>query len=418
MILTKTQRLAAAIASTGLMFGLVVTTSQAGTMQANSYDYIHRRMANESTYDSVVSLDIVGGTTNSASAVIIGGRYLVTAAHNVDEAADIFVNVRGDTIRASRWVVNVNHYNWDFSEVNRNRQSDDYNPFPNMINRGFEEGNDIAIIELSKRIPQARNMKAKLSRNVNQATGKTGTIVGFGQAGSGALGIDPTSLPGIKRAGTNKIDNVNRAIGGQLSVDFDADPNLYRTLQTDAGVLLPPSLYDTFTGEYHIEPDDIPLAQEYMPAVGDSGGGLFINGNTLAGITSWSSRSNSEYFSQAYFTTIAKHYNWIRDNIKALKGRQDFRGNLDVWQEIEGADPGPRYFKVSDFGAPGFALIPERADRMGDDLDGDNVFGFVFSDPYSFSGALGYQTPGSVPEPASLALLTLGGLAMIRRTRR
>ncbi len=421
MTVTSTRsRITAAIAAITLA-GLAPSDVSAGTMQTAGHDFIHRNLANQSTYDSVVSLNIIGSTgagtqtgDTLASGVIIGGRYLLTAAHNVDFATDIFVNVRGKTVRASRWVVNVNHYNWDFSDVNRDRADSEYNPFPDMTSRGFEEGHDIALIELPTRIPRARTMRAKLSGNVNQANGKTGTIVGFGAAGDGEFGFDLASGPGVKRAGQNKIDILNSAIGGQLSVDFDVEP-------TDPIFNSPLNpKFNSFTGQVEgITEDDIPLSQEYMPAVGDSGGGLFVNGNTLAGITSWTSRSDSTFFSQAYFTTIAKHRRWITDNIQALKGLRVFRGNLKVWQEIPDTDP-PRFNKISDFGAPGFALIPEREDRMGDGIDdaADNTFGFVFSDPLRSPGPLSYKVDGSaVPEPASLALLSLGGLAMLRRTR-
>ncbi len=421
---TSTRFQAIAIAVPALVAGLFAAPALAGTMQSVGHDFIHRSIAKDRQYDSVVRLDINNGSSTAgnpsgqfiASGVVIGSRYLLTAAHNIDNANQISTVIRGKTYRGSRWVAHVGNYNWDFTDVVRDQKADDFKPFPDMLSRSFQFGNDIAIIELSQRIPNAKNIRAKLSKNVSQANGRTGTIVGFGTAGDGT-GIttpgDGTAANfGTKRAGHNKIDILNRNIGGSLGVDFDVDPSnpIFSSLSNPK--------FNPFSGRVdEISNNDIPISGEYMPSIGDSGGGLFVNGDVLAGITSWTSRNNSEYFSQAYFTTVAKHRGWIRANIQALKGLRDFRGNLKVREEFEAEVPDgmggttteTRYRRVSDFGATNFSLLEERGDDPGD------VFGIIVEDPGSFSGRLNGATP--LPEPTSLTLLGLGGLAVLRRTR-
>ncbi len=432
MNLTPTRLQAVAIAASLSVTGALSAPAVAGTMATDFHYNMHQNIASSPDYDCVAQLNITheGDNDNTsfgysiASGVVVGGRFLVTAAHNIDTASNIEVKVKGKSYHASRWVIHKGHYNYDFSDVNRNRLDEDYNPFPAITSRGFEEGHDIAIIELDTRITGAKNIKAKLLRNSARATGEVGTIVGYGAAGNGADGSDVTSLFGVKLAGYNKIEKAGVSMANQLVTDFDVEPYRLSSLDT---VGLPSSIYNPFTGEFNIDEDDIPVAGEYMPALGDSGGGLFVRDKVLAGITSWTSRANSEYFSKAYYTPIATHYNWIRQNIQALNGRGDFRQNLALWTivEVEKPDPDPdaaadatitvpRYIPVSNYGATGRSLM-----GFGDmGTDGDvgywgfdtglgNTFGIDYTDEFRNQAAL--------PEPTSLALLSLGGLAMLRR---
>ncbi len=425
MNLTPTRLQAVAIAASLSVTGAFTAPAVAGTMLNENYYNMHQNIASSPDYDCVAKLSIQTGAGtldyNVASGVVIGGRFLVTTAHNVDSARNIEVEVRGRTYQASRWVVHRGAYNWDYTNVNRNRKDEEYMPFPTMVGYGYEEGHDIAIIELETRIAGAKKIKAKLLKNAARATGEVGTIVGYGEAGNAdGTATGGSSFAGVKLGGYNTIETSGVSMGNMLVTDYDAAPNLLSGLAE-----IPTSIYNPFTGEYNIDEDDIPISGEYQPGIGDSGGGLFTSGKTLAGIASWTSRTGSGYFSKVYYTSIAQHYGWISANIKALNGRGDFRGNLDLWTQVDieipdPADPAnnitvPRFIHVSDYGftsdtsllgwgplgTDGDIGYPGYAEGLG------ATYGWDYTDPYLSQTAL--------PEPTSLALLSLGGLAMLRR---
>lgn len=431
---TSSRIQAAAVLTATLVAGAFAAPAMAGVMQTNTRSFIHERIGAQSTYDSVAQLFISTGDSPNAdpqfsiaSGVLIGGRYLVTAAHNVDSANAIEAEINGRTYLGTRWVMHKNAYNYDFSDVNRNRQSEDYNPFPELTGRAMQNGHDIAIIELDRRVVNARNVKAKMIRNSNNANGQTGTIVGYGAANTADQALAAPVFDGVKRGGYNKIGKSGVSIGNQLVTDFDADPSQLEAIR-GSGTVIPRSIYNPFTGTYTVDRDDIPVAGEYQPAIGDSGAGLFVNGKTLAGIASWSSRTGSGYFSKVYYTPIATHYAWIVQNIRALKGRADFRQNLKLWTEIEVEIPDPddpmstitvpRFIKVSDWGAP------NNTSFLGNgDLGTDGDIGYPgYAEGLGFTVGRDFTDFGRneqiLPEPASLTLLGLGGLAVLRRTRK
>jgi len=436
MTVTSTRLQATAILTATLVVGAFAAPAVAGVMQDNTRSFIHERIGNKSTYDSVAKLLISTGDAPNAdpqfsiaSGVLVGGRYLVTAAHNVDSANAIEAEINGRSYRGTRWVMHKNAYNYDFTPVNRNPLDEDYNPFPTLIGRGMENGHDIAIIELDRRVVNARNVKAKMIRNSNNATNKTGTIVGFGAVTNADQAAGTPIFDGLKRGGYNKIGKAGISIGNQLVTDLDADPSRLQDIGTFTTI--PRSIFNPFTNQYTIDEDDIPIEGEYQPAIGDSGAGLFVNGNTLAGIASWTSRTGSGYFSKAYYTPIATHYAWIQQNIRALRGRGPFRQNLKLWTQIDVEktvpDPDdpmmtiditvPRFIKVSDWGATNSTSF-----LAWGDLGTDGDIGYPgYAEGLGFTVGIDFTDLGRneqlLPEPTSLALLSLGGLAMIRRTR-
>ena len=437
---SKKFRLAAAAIGAA---AITAVPALAGTMHNNSYDFIHKQMAQttpeaRSVGSITVAWDIDDpseGNIARGSGVLVGGRYVLTAAHLVDNALGGQFHINGQNYNMRSWVVANEFYA---------RGIDDD---PNPDQRVYGNGADLALVLLDRRVEGAGNLKAKINRNRNEA-GQTATIVGFGRGGSGSLGINvqgslsPT-LPGdgslgtsvegtwdyqpVKRAGKNKIE-VNGPFSPtfsnnrELVTDFDPNPSILGSLTG-----LNPPQFDPFTGEYDLDEDDIPIQGEYMPSVGDSGGGLFINGK-LAGIASWTTRANSEYFSQAHYSRLSvKWWRWIRHNKRAYNdlvkngpaarpwnkrdnGGNGFRGVAKIQAEAEVTDDG------------GAVLIYENQVI--------NIFGpglFYKEDGTQFEVTAQLDTfiandlnanPAPLPEPASLALLSLGSLAALRRARR
>lgn len=445
MTLTMTRKLATAITSTGLLLGLAATTAQAGTMPTDAHDYIYQRNGQttpeaRSVGSITVGWDSDGGDSAGdvvrGSGVLVGGRYVLTAAHLVDDAAGGVFQINGQTYNMERWVVADQFYG---------RDSD--GP-PNPDTRLFGNGADLALVLLDRNVKGARNIKAEISKS-RKEVGKTATIVGYGTPGNGTSGTftpavsddgnmsfgDTTPGEGVwgyypeKRAGKNIIEPTGPFSGNfnktnrELTIDFDPDPSQISTL----GDLNPPQ-YNPFTGEWDIDEDDIPIAGEYMPSVGDSGGGLFINGK-LAGITSWTTRENSTFFAQAQFSRLSVGWwKWVRDNIKAFNhaerngytarpwntvanGGNGFRGVAKIRSETQlETDSGQVIYwegQVINIFGPG--LFRDETGEVDSITVGTNFDRFVSNDLFANSGPL--------PEPTSLTLLGLGGLAMLRRAR-
>ena len=443
LIRSRLQTATYAITAAALAVGALTAPAVAGTMRAAQYDYIHRDIANKtkearSVGEITVGYDEGNGLVRG-SGVLIGGKYVLTAAHLVDDANVGRFTINGQNYRMKNWVVADQFYS---------RDPDTGNPDEKI----YGNGADLALVELDRHVRGARNIKAKINKNRKEA-GKLATIVGFGAPGDGVNGVsvplisdfgnmDPAgaawSYQPVKRAGQNRVEPLGPFSSPynsnfELRVDFDPDPSMLSSL-----IGLTPPQYNQYTGEWEVDKDDIPVTNEYMPSIGDSGGGLFINGR-LAGITSWTTRQNSEYFSTANFTRLSVGWwRWVRANIKAFKriakdpslvpwdsvadGGAGFRGAIIVAEAdddeagITEGDPlhilGPGLFYKEDgshIAAPGTNL----GFFIYDDLAQD-------AGPLSYVTGLPYDgiTATSLPEPASVALLGFGGLTMLRRSRR
>ena len=144
--------------------------------------------------------------------------------------------------------------------------------------------------------------------------GLLGTNVGYGRSGTGTSGMN--SDAGVKRAGQNMIDarggmvtrmgsgtllNLNGISSTVLFQDFDHPTNLVASSMGSV----------------------TPVAQEYLIASGDSGGGLFIDvggATKLVGVNSFlaslpypldTTGTNADYGDLAGVVSVQSFENWI-----------------------------------------------------------------------------------------------------------
>jgi hypothetical protein len=254
----------------------------AGTIRTDRMDSLYTTLAQEPRYRSVGEVDWTEGNYSyGASGVVIADNWVLTAGHVVGGTDNAGGGIRNMTFRvgsrtytAAEWIP---HPEWTSSAGS------------------LDTGVDLGLVRLTRSVlvDAATLYEGRSERNL------IGTIVGYGSTGTGSSGVDE-SLPSIRRAGNNVLDSVR---GDIIEVDFD-NP----TRRND-------STFGSST----------PLDLEYLPAPGDSGGGLFIDvdGMTeLAGITSYTSATDfvidSDYGDLAGFVRVSSYLDWIESIVGDL----------------------------------------------------------------------------------------------------
>ncbi len=350
----------------------------AGTRRHDVADSQFLSLAN-----SDLAFDAVGKLTWSesggsflGSGTLIEDQWILTAAHNIDGsngAGAGISNLRfqlGTSIHiADQWIA---HPNW-FAAGGEN----------NLFS-----GWDIGLIRLSDTVIDIA--PASLFSGANEL-GKTATLVGFGQTGTGLTGGQSGS-EGTRRAGQNVIDVVgsSQTPGSNSAFAFGHD----RTLAVDFD--RPGVASESTLGSSN------PLPLEYLTAPGDSGGALFVDVNgemQVTGVTSFGSTIDglidSDYGDRGSYTRVSQFIDWIAETIAAnspVITDADFNQDGD----IDGAD-----FLTWQRGF-GVGITLSEGDANGDNVvDAKDLIAWE-----NQFGTASLPAFVNVPEPATVVLLS------------
>lgn len=245
-----------------LIFMVLIESSFSGTIDPTTPDEKYVEYGKKFHYIVELCGSYKDNSLFCASAVIIEPNVLLTAAHVVKNYQACIAKV-GDktyTIESLIW--------------------------PEAFNEDLFGMNDIAIGFLKEPInldfyPSLYDKDDELN--------KLCCISGFGLTGNFHTGAIKSDLK--RRAGSNVVENIQKEL-----------------------LICSPSRPD----------DKNRTSLEFLIASGDSGGGLFIDGQ-LAGInscvTSFKKTVNSDYNTESGHTRVSVHRRWILDNIKKRHSR-------------------------------------------------------------------------------------------------
>lgn len=270
------------IASLALVL-LLPYLASAGVIRHDVADRYYLNLAAQPQFASVGRLiSTVGAGSLTSSGTLIAPNIVLTAAHALSNASALSFTVGGNAYQAAQWTA---HPLWSGD---------------------LAAGYDLAIIKLDSAVANVAPAKRYTGR---KEVGKVATAVGYGMTGTGLSGS--TTFDRQKRAGTNRIDSTSAGSGKSarlLWMDFDSP---------------------TSTGKRGA------TALEYLNAMGDSGGGLFVDtsaGLRLAGIASFGysldGRVNGNYGEQSAFTRISAFNEWIESMIHRFTVSASSNGSI------------------------------------------------------------------------------------------
>ena len=279
-----------------------LAAGRAGVIRDDVNDSIYTSLAAQSVYDSVGFLTWNEGTTGYiASGTLIAPEWVLTAGHVVGGTNNYGAGVSGmffglgsvysgTGIAATEWIP---YAGWSSS------------------NGDVWAGVDLGLVRLSQPLTSVTPALLDFSTPL---LGLLGTNVGYGRSGTGTLGM--SSDPGVKRAGQNMIDacgGMVTTMGSGTLLDLDGISSTVLFQDFDHPTDLVASTMGSVT----------PVAQEYLIASGDSGGGLFIDvggATKLVGVNSFlaslpypldTTGANADYGDLAGVVSVQSFENWI-----------------------------------------------------------------------------------------------------------
>jgi secreted trypsin-like serine protease len=279
-----------------------LAAGRAGVIRGDVLDSFYTGLAAQSVYDSVGFLTWNEGESGYiASGTLISPEWVLTAGHVVGGTNNYGAGVSGmifglGSVYSGTGVT-----------------AKDWIPFSgwSSSNGDVWAGVDLGLVRLSQPITSVTPALLDFSTPL---LGLLGTNVGYGRSGTGTLGM--SSDPGVKRAGQNMIDargGMVTTMGSGTLLDLDGISPTVLFQDFDHPTDLVASTMGSVT----------PVAQEYLIASGDSGGGLFIDvggATKLVGVNSFlaslpypldATGANADYGDLAGVVSVQSFESWI-----------------------------------------------------------------------------------------------------------
>lgn len=276
--MTRSLRFGLGIA--GLCATLFAGASQAATIRHDVSQAAYQLIADD--YPSVGQVTAYAGSGAwSGSGTLVAGRWMITAAHVLDDARAVSFDIGGRTYNATGWYLAPG---W---------------------NGNLLGGNDIAVVKFGTSIAAETGITPMTRFRGTSVLGRRAVFVGFGRTGTGITG-DTAPYTGVKLGHRNRIDASGRYLTDSSAGD--------RILLAD---------FDSPAGNTNLLGSATPEAREGIIAPGDSGGAVILNVNgsaRLAGVHSFLFPNgtndfdpNSDYGDASGHTRLSSFNTWIED---------------------------------------------------------------------------------------------------------